>query len=203
MFNPSKDEVRRFFCDAWSKHRGGGVLTPLEAIAVDWIRQHPEYQDELADSAAAVATGLQHRRGADQSLPAPVDAPRDRGAVVRGPAARHPGRVPQAGRAARRRTRRGPRGDGLSRRGRVGRAACRLAPAAGRDDGALPRVPRAPGRRRLQLAPKKNGPCGPFVPTFAGPALSASRCSAGQAGSTGRPRGCGCRRATAAWQGPP
>jgi hypothetical protein len=55
MFNPSKDEVRRFFCDAWSKHRGGGVLTPLEAIAVDWMRQHPEYHDELADSAAAVA----------------------------------------------------------------------------------------------------------------------------------------------------
>ncbi len=55
MFNPSKDEVRRFFCDAWSKHRGGSVLTPLEAIAVDWIRQHPEYHDELADSAAAVA----------------------------------------------------------------------------------------------------------------------------------------------------
>ncbi len=55
MFNPSKDEVRRFFCDAWSKHRDGSVLTPLEAIAVDWIRQHPEYQDEVADSAAAVA----------------------------------------------------------------------------------------------------------------------------------------------------
>lgn len=55
MFNPSKDEVRRFFCDAWSKHRGGGVLTPLEVIAVDWMRQHPEYHDELADSAAAVA----------------------------------------------------------------------------------------------------------------------------------------------------
>jgi hypothetical protein len=55
MFNPSKDEVRRFFCDAWGKHRGGSVLTPLEAIAVDWIRQHPEYQDELADSTAATA----------------------------------------------------------------------------------------------------------------------------------------------------
>ena len=55
MFNPSKDEVRRFFCDAWRKHRQGGALTPLETIAVDWIRQHPEYQDDLADPAAAVA----------------------------------------------------------------------------------------------------------------------------------------------------
>jgi hypothetical protein len=55
MFNPSKEEVRRFFCDAWSKHRGGGVLTPLETIAVDWMRQHPEYHDELSDPDAAVA----------------------------------------------------------------------------------------------------------------------------------------------------
>lgn len=55
MFNPSKDDVRRFFCDAWTKHRQGGVLTPLEAIAVDWVQRHPEYQDELADAEAAVA----------------------------------------------------------------------------------------------------------------------------------------------------
>ena len=55
MFNPSKDDVRRFFCDAWSKHRAGSVLAPLEAIAVDWIGQHPEYHDDLADADAAVA----------------------------------------------------------------------------------------------------------------------------------------------------
>ena len=55
MFNPSKDDVRRFFCDAWTKHRQGSVLTPLETIAVEWIRPHPEYQDELADADAAVA----------------------------------------------------------------------------------------------------------------------------------------------------
>lgn len=55
MFNPSKDDVRRFFCDAWTKHRQGSVLTPLETIAVDWIRQHPEYHDELTDADAAAA----------------------------------------------------------------------------------------------------------------------------------------------------
>ena len=54
MFNPSQEDVRRFFCDAWTKHRQGSVLTPLEAIAVDWIEQHPEYHGELADSDAAV-----------------------------------------------------------------------------------------------------------------------------------------------------
>ncbi len=55
MFNPSKDEVRRFFCEAWTKHRQGSVLTALETIAVDWIRQHPEYHAELSDTAAALA----------------------------------------------------------------------------------------------------------------------------------------------------
>lgn len=55
MFNPSRDEVRRFFCDAWNRHRAGGVLTPLETIAVDWVLKHPEYHDELRDAAAATA----------------------------------------------------------------------------------------------------------------------------------------------------
>src|SRR5437868_9153044 len=55
MFNPSRDEVRRFFCDAWQKQRSGSVLTPLEAIAVDWMQAHPEYHAELADTEAAVA----------------------------------------------------------------------------------------------------------------------------------------------------
>jgi hypothetical protein len=55
MFNPSKDDVRRFFCEAWSKHVGGGVLTPLEATAVDWMQRHPEYHADLGDVDAAIA----------------------------------------------------------------------------------------------------------------------------------------------------
>ena len=46
MFNPSKDEVRQFFIDAWA--RRDSVLTPLETLAVRWIEQHPEYHDDLA-----------------------------------------------------------------------------------------------------------------------------------------------------------
>ncbi len=46
MFNPSKDQVRHFFIDTWRK-RDSGVLTPLEALALRWIDQHPEYHDEL------------------------------------------------------------------------------------------------------------------------------------------------------------
>lgn len=56
MFAPSQSDVRRFFCDAWRRHReGSGVLTPLETIAVQWIERHPEYHAELADVDAALA----------------------------------------------------------------------------------------------------------------------------------------------------
>ena len=46
MFNPSKDEVRRFFIDAW-RRRANSVLTQLEILAVQWMEQHPEYHDDL------------------------------------------------------------------------------------------------------------------------------------------------------------
>lgn len=55
MFAPSQEQVRRFFCEAWTKHLAGQPLTPLEAQAADWISQHPEYHDDLADVDAAVA----------------------------------------------------------------------------------------------------------------------------------------------------
>jgi hypothetical protein len=48
MFNPSQDDVRRFFCETWQKHQAREPLTPLQAIAADWIIQHPEYHDDLA-----------------------------------------------------------------------------------------------------------------------------------------------------------
>ena len=44
MFNPSRDQVRRFFCDAWQKDRQGLPLVGAETIAVDLIRLHPEYR---------------------------------------------------------------------------------------------------------------------------------------------------------------
>lgn len=55
MFNPSQADVRRFFCGAWRKHRAAEVLTPLEAMALDWILEHPEYHEDLADEQAALA----------------------------------------------------------------------------------------------------------------------------------------------------
>ena len=47
LFNPSREQVRQFFCEAWQKHRQHMLLSPLESMAVDWILQHPEYHTEL------------------------------------------------------------------------------------------------------------------------------------------------------------
>lgn len=55
MFAPSQEQVRRFFCEAWVKQQSAQVLTPLEAQAADWITQHPEYHEGLADVDAAIA----------------------------------------------------------------------------------------------------------------------------------------------------
>jgi hypothetical protein len=56
MFQPSQHDVRRFFCETWRKQREGLPLTPMEAMAADWITEHPEYHADLADAEVAVAT---------------------------------------------------------------------------------------------------------------------------------------------------
>jgi len=55
MFNPSKAQVRQFFCDVWRKHCEHAPLNPLEALAVDWVVQHPEYHGDLQAGEAAQA----------------------------------------------------------------------------------------------------------------------------------------------------
>ncbi|MDH4051981.1 MAG: DUF1841 family protein [Rubrivivax sp.] len=55
MFQPNQSDVRRFFCAALAKQRGGLPLTPMEVIAARWIDEHPEYHADLADEAAALA----------------------------------------------------------------------------------------------------------------------------------------------------
>ena len=49
LFNPSREEVRQFFCDAWHKHQASGILTPMESIAARWMVEHPEYHALLND----------------------------------------------------------------------------------------------------------------------------------------------------------
>jgi hypothetical protein len=64
MFNPTRDDVRRFFCSVWTKRRTGEVLTPLEATALGWIERHPEYHALLADPERALAEEFTVERGA-------------------------------------------------------------------------------------------------------------------------------------------
>ncbi|MDQ5917127.1 MAG: hypothetical protein QG660_236 [Pseudomonadota bacterium] len=55
MFNPSRDQVRHFFCNAWHKHLNRCVVEGAEATAIDIILRHPEYQALLASGDEAVA----------------------------------------------------------------------------------------------------------------------------------------------------
>ncbi len=56
MFNPSQEDVRRYFCAAFAKSRDGLPMEPLETIAAQWIAEHPEYHPDLNDADSAVAT---------------------------------------------------------------------------------------------------------------------------------------------------
>lgn len=48
MFNPSRDQVRHFFSDTWSKYRLGAPLTGAEQPALEAILIHPEYHALLS-----------------------------------------------------------------------------------------------------------------------------------------------------------
>ena len=54
LFNPSREEVRRFFCETWQKQTQSQILTPLETLATQWIAQHPEYHPLLSNTEAAL-----------------------------------------------------------------------------------------------------------------------------------------------------
>jgi hypothetical protein len=47
LFNPSRDEVRSFFFEAWSKFKAQKSLTDLEKIALGVMHMHPEYHTIL------------------------------------------------------------------------------------------------------------------------------------------------------------
>lgn len=47
--------MRRFLCDAWRKRRDDAAMSPIETLASLWIAEHPEYDAELRDEAAALA----------------------------------------------------------------------------------------------------------------------------------------------------
>jgi len=49
IFDPSRDQVRDIFFEAWRKYRTGTPLVGIETIALDVILAHPEYHAILSD----------------------------------------------------------------------------------------------------------------------------------------------------------
>jgi hypothetical protein len=49
MFEPSREEVRQFFCSAWAKHCQGQPASAQECIAIACMLEHPEYHELLGN----------------------------------------------------------------------------------------------------------------------------------------------------------
>jgi hypothetical protein len=49
MFNPTREQVREFFIEAWRKYQAQEVLTPIETVAAGIVLEHPEYHPILSD----------------------------------------------------------------------------------------------------------------------------------------------------------
>jgi hypothetical protein len=63
MFNPSQEDVRRFFCGVHAKARTGQPMDALETLASQWLAEHPEYHPGLDDADAAVARAYDGTNG--------------------------------------------------------------------------------------------------------------------------------------------
>lgn len=56
LFEPDREALRLAWARAWSRHRNGLPLEPLEAAIADVVAEHPEYQ-ALLESLEACAGG--------------------------------------------------------------------------------------------------------------------------------------------------
>jgi hypothetical protein len=54
MYNPSQDDVRRFFCQVYVKQQAQTLIDALEVLAGEWVAEHPEYHAVLTDEASAL-----------------------------------------------------------------------------------------------------------------------------------------------------
>src|SRR5579864_8545597 len=51
----TREQLRQSYADAWRKHMERSPVTPLEAMIIDVIGAHPEYQAIVSDPESAVA----------------------------------------------------------------------------------------------------------------------------------------------------
>ena len=54
VFDPTRDQARSFFIDAWRKHLARDVVSPLEDAAIRLVALHPEYHGLLAEGETAL-----------------------------------------------------------------------------------------------------------------------------------------------------
>jgi hypothetical protein len=54
MYNPSQDDVRRFFCQVYAKQQAQTLIDALEVLAGEWVAEHPKYHAVLTDEASAL-----------------------------------------------------------------------------------------------------------------------------------------------------
>ena len=54
LFDPSRDQVRRFFLDVWRKTQTQVPMSPMELMAQEWMLLHPEYHGLFADEDKAM-----------------------------------------------------------------------------------------------------------------------------------------------------
>ncbi len=52
MYGQNREQLRRFYQDAWRKHLDGQPLEPLERLVTQVIAQHPEYHASILDPSA-------------------------------------------------------------------------------------------------------------------------------------------------------
>lgn len=55
LFGQNRDELRRFYVQAWRKYREQSPLQPLEALVCEVIALHPEYHAMLENEEQALA----------------------------------------------------------------------------------------------------------------------------------------------------
>ena len=63
----TREELRRSYSDAWRKHRARTPLTPLEAMIVEVIERHPQYQTLIADPQEALAFESSAAAGSEEN----------------------------------------------------------------------------------------------------------------------------------------
>lgn len=51
LFNPSRDEARRFFIAVWQKYQSQQILADIEKITLSILLDHPEYHAYLSEDA--------------------------------------------------------------------------------------------------------------------------------------------------------